>query len=150
MKKIFAAALSLLISSSVFSGHHEDLNIKEIKTTYQAYVDDFINKDFEAIANHFQAPMMQRTEEGMIVSDTPADISQRYRNYMENIQDGYKYSTVNRLDVTRLSSSLYYADADYSRFNSKNELLHHGRSIYFFSNADGGWKIFSMEEVERK
>ena len=117
MKKIFAVALSLLISFSVFAGHHEDLNIKEIKTTYQAYVDDFISKDFESIANHFQAPMMQRTEKGMVVSDTPADISQRYRNFMGSIQDGYKYSTVNRLDVTRLSSSLYYADADYSRFN---------------------------------
>ena len=138
MKKIFAAALSLLIASSVFAGHHEDLNIKEIKTNHQAYVDDFINKDFKAIARHFQAPMMQRTEEGIIVSDTPSDISQLYRNHMENIQDEYKYSTVNRLDVTRLSSSLYYADADYSRFNPKNEVLHHGRSIYFFSNANGG------------
>ena len=86
----------------------------------------------------------------MIVSDTPADISQRYWNYMGSIQDRYKYSTVSRLDVTRLSSSLYYADADYSRFNSKNELLHQGRSIYFFSNADKGWKVFSMEEVERE
>ena len=93
---------------------------------------------------------MQRTEEGMIVSDTPADISQRCRNYMENIQDGCKYSTVNRLDVAKLSSSLYYADAGYSRFNSKDQVLHHGRSIHFFSNADGGSKIFSMEEVERK
>jgi predicted ester cyclase len=62
MKKIFSAALSLLISSSVFAGHHEDLNIKELKTTYQAYVDDFISKDFESIANHFQAPMMKRTQ----------------------------------------------------------------------------------------
>ena len=94
--------------------------------------------------------MMQRTKEGMIVSDTPADISQRYRNYMGSIQDRYKNSTVNHLDVTRLSSSLYYADADCSRFNSTNELLQHGRSIYFFSNADGSWKIFSMEEVERR
>ena len=150
MKRIIATLLSLLITPFALACHHEDPNVEEIKATYQAYVDDFIKRDFNAIATHFQAPMMQRSAEGMIVSDTTEDIAQRYKQYMDNIQDGYKYSTIDRLDVTKVADSLYYADADFTRFNSKDEVIYQGRSIYFFNNSDGAWKMFSMEEGERK
>ena len=150
MKRIIAALLSLLFTSSVFAGHHEDPNVAEIKATYQAYVDDFIKRDFEAIANHFQAPMAQKSAEGMIVSDTSEDIVQRYKQYMENIQDGYKYTSIDRLDVTKMTSSLYFADVDFTRFNSKDEVIYQGRSVYFFNNKGGAWKMFFMEERERE
>ena len=147
MKRIIATVLSLLITSSVFAGHHEDPNVAEIKAVYRAYVDDFVKKDFNAIASHFQAPMMQRSAQGTMVSDTTEEIAQRFKEFMANIQDGYKYSVIDRLDVTKIADSLYYADADYSRFNSKDEVIYQGRSIYFFSNTDGAWKMFATEQV---
>ena len=150
MKRIIATVLSLLITSSVFAGHHEDPNVAEIKAVYRAYVDDFVKKDFNAIASHFQAPMMQRSAQGIMVSDTTEDIAKRFKEFMANIQDGYKYSIIDRLDVTKIADSLYYADADFTRFNARDEVIYQGRSIYFFSNRDGAWKMFAAEQVESK
>ena len=150
MRKIIATILSLMITSSVFAGHHEDPNIAEIKAIYRAYVDDVVARDFDAIASHFQAPVMQRSAQGIMVSDTTEKIVQRFKEFMANIQDGYKYSIIDRLDVTKIADSLYYADADYSRFNSKDEVIYQGRSIYFFSDIDGAWKMFATEQVKGK
>ena len=113
MKKTLATILSIIITSPVFAGHHEDPNVEEIKAVYRAYVDDFVKKDFNAIASHFQAPMRQRSAQGTMVSDTTEEIAQRFKEFMANIQDGYKYSIIDRLDVTKIADSLYYADADY-------------------------------------
>ena len=85
-----------------------------------------------------------------MVSDSTEEIAQRFKEFMANIQDGYKYSIIDRLNVTKIADALYYADADFTRFNSKDEVIYQGRSIYFFNNSDGAWKMFSMEEVERK
>ena len=150
MKRIIATVLSLLIASSVSAGHHEDPNVAEIKAIYRAYVDDVVKRDFNAIASHFQAPVMQRSAQGIMVSDTNEEIAQRFKEFMANIQDGYKYSIIDRLDVTKIADSLYYADADYSRFNSKDEVIYQGRSIYFFSDIDGAWKMFATEQVKGK
>ena len=147
MRKIIATILSLMITSSVFAGHHEDPNIAEIKTIYRAYVDDVVKRDFDAIASHFQAPVMQRSAQGIMVSDTTEEIAQRFKEFMANIQDGYKYSIIDRLDVTKIADSLYYADADFTRFNARDEVIYQGRSIYFFSNRDGAWKMFAAEQV---
>ena len=56
---------------------------------------------------------MHRSAQGIMVSDTTEDIAQRFKEFMANIQDGYKYSIIDRLDVTKIADSLYYADADY-------------------------------------
>ena len=150
MKKIIATILSLMITSSVFAGHHEDSNVAQTKAVYREYVDDVVKRDFNAIASHFQAPVMHRSAQGIMVSDTTEEIAQRFKEFMADIQVGYKYSIIDRLDVTKIADSLYYADADYSRFNSKDELIYQGRSIYFFSGIDGAWKMFATEQVKGK
>ena len=150
MKKIIATILSLMITSSVFAGHHEDSNVAQIKAVYREYVDDVVKRDFNAFASHFQAPVMHRSAQRIMVSDTTEEIAQRFKEFMANIQDGYKYSIIDRLDVTKIADSLYYADADYSGFNSKDELIYQGRSIYFFSGIDGAWKMFATEQVKGK
>ena len=91
---------------------------------------------------------MHRSAQGIMVSDTTEDIAQRFKEFMANIQDGYKYSIIDRLDVTKIADSLYYAD--YSRFNSKDEVLYQGRSIYFFSDTDSAWKMFATKQVKGK
>jgi hypothetical protein len=150
MKKILAIILSLIITSSVFAGHHGDPNVAEIKEVYRSYVDHFIKKDYQGIPKHFQTPLVQRMAQGTMVSEDAAAISRTYKNYMDNIQNGYKYSKIDRLDVTSITESLYYADVDISRYNGKDEVLYQGRSIYFFSNTDGAWKMFAMEQVKSK
>ena len=148
MKETLATILSLIITCPVFAGHHEDSNVAEIKAVYREYVDDVIKRDFKAIASQFQAPVMHRSAQGIMVSDTTEDIAQRFKEFMANIQDGYKYSIIDRLDVTKIADSLYYAD--YSRFNFKDEVLYQGRSIYFFSDTDGAWKMLATEQVKGK
>ena len=137
-------------SSAAFAGHHEDPNIDAIKQAINNYVKDFIARDYPGIASHFQAPMMQRTANGITVATTSKAVENDFRNYLENVQDGYAYSTIDRVDVTKIESTIYYADIDYTRFNNKDQMLHEGRGIYFFSNADGAWRMFYMQDVARE
>ena len=88
MKETLATILSLIITCPVFAGHHEDSNVAEIKAVQKEYVDDVVKRDFNAIASHFQAPVMHRRAQGIMVSDTTEEIAQRFKEFMANIQDG--------------------------------------------------------------
>ena len=116
-----------------------------------AYVQDFIDNDFEGIASHFQTPVMRRSNwrAPTRIAMTPDELMDGYRDDKENIQEGYKYSTIDRLDVYKLASTVYYADADYTRFNDQDEIIFQGRSLYYFTNESGSWKMFAMGPVER-
>jgi hypothetical protein len=72
-----------------------------------------------------------------------------YRDDKANIQEGYKYSTIDRLNVHKLASSVYYADVDFTRYNDQDEVIFQGRSLYYFTNESGSWKMFAMGPVER-
>ena len=148
MKRILLVALALISSgcSEQIPVNQDDPNIEQIKAVYMAYVQDFIESDFEGIASHFQTPVMQRGPTR--ISMTPDDLMGSYRYDKTNIQEGYKYSTIDRLDVHRLASTVYYADADYTRYNDQDEIIFEGRSLYYFSNESGSWKMFAMGSVE--
>jgi hypothetical protein len=60
------------------------------------------------------------------------------------IQEGYAYSTQDEVTIHRMSNSLYYLDLDFSRYNEQDELVFEGNSLYFFTNASGTWKIYSI------
>jgi hypothetical protein len=116
-----------------------------------AYVQDFIDNDFEGIASHFQTPVMRRSNwrAPTRIALTPDELMESYRDDKANIQEGYKYSTIDRLDVHKLASTVYYADVDFTRYNHQDEVIFQGRSLYYFANESGSWKMFAMGPVER-
>ena len=111
------------------------------------YVVDFVKRDFQAVATHFQVPAMFRAP-SLAVFTSHQEISQRYAN--DPIQDGYEYSAIDRLDVYKLSEEVYYADVDFKRNNESDEVIFKSRSIYFFSQDTGSWKMFYMNGPETK
>ena len=80
---------------------------------------------------------------------TPDELMDSYRDDKANIQEGYKYSTIDRLDVYKLASTVYYADVDFTRYNDQDEVIFEGRGLYYFGNESGSWKMFAMGAVER-
>ena len=135
------------------TGNLEDPNIEQIKEVYMAYVQDFIDNDFEGIASHFQTPVMRRGNRNWGITTriarTSDELMDSYRDDKANIQEGYKYSTIDRLDVYKLASTVYYADVDCTRYNDQDEVIFEGRGLYYFGNESGSWKMFAMGAVER-
>ena len=135
------------------TGNLEDPNIEQIKEVYMAYVQDFIDNDFEGIASHFQTPVMRRGNRNWGITTriarTSDELMDSYRDDKANILEGYKYSTIDRLDVYKLASTVYYADVDFTRYNDQDEVIFEGRGLYYFGNESGSWKMFAMGAVER-
>lgn len=129
------------ISVAANAQETEEEIIELIKTEYMEYIEDFIARDFEAVATHFQVPTMFRAPSLTVVT-SHQEIAQRYAN--NPIQEGYEYTTADRLDVHKLSQDVYYADVDFRRYNDSDEVILQSRSIYFFSKDTGSWKMFYM------
>ena len=147
MNKLLTTITLLCFSVAANAQESEAEIIESIRAEYMEYVDDFIARDFQAVATHFQVPAMFRAP-SLTVATSHQEISQRYAN--NPIQDGYEYSTIDRLDVYKLSEEVYYADVDFTRYNESDEVIFQSRSIYFFSQDTGSWKMFYMNGPETK
>ena len=120
-----------------------------IEAEYRQYVRDFIAKDYEAIASHFNPPIQRTNFEGSVVLQNTEQIKRMYQNVMANIQKGYSYSEVDSIDIQPLSRSTYAANVSFTRYNTKDEAIFEGRGIYLFGNQSGEWKMFSVIQAER-
>ena len=120
-----------------------------IEAEYRQYVRDFIAKDYEAIASHFNPPIQRTNFEGSVVLQNTEQIKRMYQNVMANIQKGYSYSEVDSIDIQPLSRSTYAVSVSFTRYNTKDEAIFEGRGIYLFGNQSGKWKMFSVIQAER-
>ena len=121
-----------------------------IEAKYRQYIRDFIARDYEAIASHFNPPIQSTDSEGSVVLQNTEQIKRMFQNAMANIQKGYSYSEVDSIDIQPLSRSTYAASVSFTRYNTKDEAIFQGRSIYLFGNQSGEWKMFSMIQAERE
>ena len=126
-------------------------DMEQIEDVYMAYVQDFIDNDFEGIASHFQTPVMRRGN-GLVptrIAMTPDELMDSYRDDKANIQEGYKYSRIDCMYVRTMAVDLYYyLDAQYTRYNDQDEIIFEGRTLYYFSNESGNWKMFATIPAE--
>ena len=145
------ALLATTCVSAQSDQFRDDPNVEQVKVVYQSFFNDFMEKDIEGIASHFSPPVMASVNEGAaaVVLQSAAEIKTMYREAIANLQEGYKYSKIDRLDVSRVTESLYYADVDYTRYNANDEVLSSGRVLYFLSNASGQWKMFFVTPATR-
>ena len=115
---------------------------KDIEEVYRNYVDDFIENDFEKIASHFDPPVNFINLD--IVALNKSEVEDVYRDMKENIQEGYSYSTIDSINISKING-IYTADVIYSRFNSDDEKLFTGNTLYEFRETPKGWKMFSLK-----
>ena len=115
---------------------------KDIEEVYRNYVNDFIENDFEKIASHFDPPVNFINLD--IVALNKSEVEDVYRDMKENIQEGYSYSTIDSINISKING-IYTADVIYSRFNSDDEKLFTGNTLYEFRETPKGWKMFSLK-----
>ena len=117
---------------------------REIEKVYKAYIQDFIENDFEGIASHFESPV--NFVSFGIIAQNKVQVISVYKDIKDNIQNGYSYSTVDSLKISK-KNDFYVADVIYSRFNSNDEKLFTGNTLYEFKETDNGWKMISLNGI---
>ena len=140
--------LSLSFSSSVLAGHHEKTSttndVEAITTAYDLYVKYFIESDYEGIASVMQLPLVQKADKTLIAV-TKEEVIDLYKALKANIHPDYKYSTVDKIKVSKVIESIYSIDAYVTRYSDKDEVISKGQAVYFLNNDEGVWKIFYMQ-----
>ena len=144
---LFTTFLAALCSS-LYAGHHDekpiDPNIEQIQSAYDLYIEHFIANDFEGIADVMQVPLVQKSEVALI-ANTRDEVIALYKDMKANIQEGYKYSMVDSLEISRVIDSIYSVEAFITRYNEQDEVVGRAQAIYFLNNHEGPWKMFYMQ-----
>ena len=127
----------MIVTFSAAQNTEEDIEL--IRDVFDSYFDDFVSRDFEGMASHYQAPLMIIPTKTINAREGIVDFFRQMP-----IQVGYSYSTQDEVTIHRMSDSLYYLDLEFSRYNEDDEIVFEGNSLYFFTNVSGGWKIYSI------
>ena len=120
----------------------------QIESSHRRYVQDFIDNDFEAIASYFMPPVDFKLYD--FVAETNEDVLNQFKDMKANIQEGYAYSLIDEIGISKTSNNNFLLCTDYTRFNSDDQILFEGRTqyIYIFS-LNEGWKINSLDSIAR-
>ena len=116
--KALPLLLLLLVSATGLASQNSASPEALIEAEYNQYIRDFIAKDYEAIASHFNPPIQRTTFEGSRVLETREEIVAMYQNTMANIQEGYSYSEIDSIDIQAMSSTTYAEDVNFTRDNA--------------------------------
>ena len=117
---------------------------REIEKVYKAYIEDFIENDFEGIASYFEPPV--NFKNFGIIAEDKLQVILVYKDIKDNIQAGYAYSIVDSLKIIK-KEDFYIADVIYSRFNLNDKNLFTGNTLYEFKKTNDGWKMVSLEGI---
>jgi hypothetical protein len=146
--KFLLLILSLFFATSVLADHHAKTStsseVEAITTAYDLYVKHFIESDYEGIASVMQLPLVQKADKTLIAV-TKEEVIDLYRALKANIRPDYKYSTVDKIKVSKVIESIYSIDAYVTRYSDKDEVISKGQAVYFLNNDEGVWKIFYMQ-----
>lgn len=140
-QKISLVALSLLSFPSLAEKSVE----REIESIYMDYVSDLNNKDFESVASYFQTPIMVRLSEQSFVLETSELIKDFFKNQLQKMQQIFRDTRVDKIEVEKATESIYYAKVNFLRYNDEGNILSSDSVVYFFNNKGGSWQIFYIE-----
>ena len=159
-RNIIFGCLAIIVTLSIYQDNQMDKELAAVKdrldnihkiqieSSYRKYVQDFIDNDFEAIASHFKPPVDFKLYD--FVAETNEDVINQYMDMKANIQEGYAYSLIDEIVISKTSNNNFLLCADYTRYNSDDQILFEGRTqyIYIFS-LNEGWKINSLDSIAR-
>lgn len=122
MKKMICTLALLFSCVTSYAQETEQEIVDAITAEFMGYFEDFVARDFDGIATHFQLPALLNSQIG-----TSYDEIARIFEEMP-IQDGYKYSTVDSLEVNKLNNVVYVINLSFRRFNASDEVIFQGTS----------------------
>ena len=115
---------------------------------WEEYSKAFEYSDFEKIKTYFTYPVTLSLFGDPMIVDNEKDLMNWYKKIRNEVQDGYKYSMLEKSRVIWISKNICMVDATYSRFNSNYERIFTGRGIYMYKREGKAWKMFSMSGVD--
>lgn len=134
------------------------LNPKQAKKKIEAKIIDkweeyskaFEYSDFDKIKTYFTYPVTLSVFGNPTIINNEKDLVKFYKQIRNQVQDGYKYSMLEKSRVIWISKEICMLDATYSRFNDNYKRIYTGRGIYMYKRIDKSWKMFSMSSIEMK
>ena len=117
---------------------------------WEEYSKAFEYSDFEKIKTYFTYPVTLSVFGNPTIINNEKDLVKFYKQIRNQVQDGYKYSMLEKSRVIWISKEICMLDATYSRFNDNYKRIYTGRGIYMYKRIDKSWKIFSMSSIEMK
>ena len=134
------------------------LNPKQVKKKIEAKIIDkweeyskaFEYSDFEKIKTYFTYPVTLSVFGNPTIINNENDLVKFYKQIRNQVQDGYKYSMLEKSRVIWISKEICMVDATYSRFNDNYKRIYTGRGLYMYKRIDKSWKMFSMSSIEMK
>ena len=154
MKKILL--LTFLLPLIAFSQPGKQMNDQKMKKAafekritdkWQEYSKAFEYADYNKIASYFTYPLTFSLLENPIIIESKKDLIIFYKNMRTNVQEGYKYSLLDRSKIIWLSKDVYMIDATYSRYNEDYKRIYQGRGVYMYKKIDDKWKMFSVSSL---
>ena len=120
---------------------------KQIIENWEEYSKAFEYADYQKIASYFTYPLTFSLLENPQIIANKKDLIAFYKEMRSSIQDGYKYSLLDKSRVIWLSKDAYIFDATYSRYNGDYKRIFQGRGIYMYKKVDNSWKMFSVSSL---
>ena len=117
---------------------------------WEEYSKAFEYSDFEKIKTYFTYPVTLSVFGNPTIINNEKDLVKFYKQIRNQVQDGYKYSMLEKSRVIWISKEICMLDATYSRFNDNYKRIYTGRGIYMYKRIDKTWKMFSMSSIEMK
>ena len=120
---------------------------KQIIESWEEYSKAFEYADYQKIASYFTYPLTFSLIENPQIITSKKDLITFYKQMRSSVQDGYKYSLLDKSRIIWLSKDAYIFDATYSRYNGEYKRIFQGRGIYMYKKIDNSWKMFSVSSL---
>ena len=125
----------------------KDFFEKQITDKWEEYSKAFEYADYQKIASYFTYPLTFSLLDKPQIISNKKELITFYKQMRANVQDGYKYSLLDKSRIVWLSKDAYMFDATYSRYNNDYKRIFQGRGIYMYKKTDNSWKMFSVSSL---
>ena len=120
---------------------------KQMIENWEEYSRAFEYADYQKIASYFTYPLTISLLDNPQIISNKKDLIAFYKQARANVQDGYKYSMLDKSRIVWLSKDAYMFDATYSRYNNEYKRIFQGRGIYMYKKINNTWKMFSISSL---
>ena len=127
MKKIFFL-LNLILLGHLSAGPKEA--VKE-------FFEDFNNEDILAINTNSDSPFIYIMGKNTVLEEKYSDAI----NFDGLKKEGWAYSEINKSNLLYDDNDTAMVQVNFSRLNSKDEIILTGDVTYLLVNKDGSWKL---------
>ena len=154
MKKILI--LTVLLPLFAFSQPGKQINNEKMKKAafekriidkWQEYSKAFEYADYDKIVSYFTYPVTFSILDNPRIINNQEDLINVYKLMRSNVQDGYKYSILDKSRIIWLSKDIFMIDATYSRYNNDYKRIYQGRGMYMYKKVEEAWKMFSISSL---